>query len=295
MTISSDGGSLYSKQAVAKMLGVTLARLRLLDRAGIVSPSGTLDTEPAYTFQDLVALRATRDLLAQRISMRDVGRAVGALRQSMAGVVKPLQELRIGSEGGRIVVRSGDGAFEPITGQLLIDFDAHQASERNVVRKLRRLPTDAHRRAAQTFYAQANDLDESAETFDLAEELYRKAIAADPTLAIAYTNLGNIRFRRGDEAGAEELYSRALAVDTAQPEAHYNLGYVYLERGEPGRAVPFFKRAVASDPNFSDAHFNLAMAYEQSGGQREARTHWKQYLQLEPKGTWADIARQHLA
>ena len=49
------------------------------------------------------------------------------------------------------------------------------------------------------------------------------------TLAIAYTNLGNIRFRRGDEVSAMHLYRRAIEVDPRQPEAHYNLGYVMLE------------------------------------------------------------------
>jgi len=36
------------------------------------------------------------------------------------------------------------------------------------------------------------------------------------------------------------------------------------------------------------------MAYEQIGDRMRARPHWKRYLELEPSGTWADIARQHL-
>ena len=35
--------------------------------------------------------------------------------------------------------------------------------------------------------------------------LYQQAIELDPWLAIAYTNLGNIRFRRHDPEGAEAL------------------------------------------------------------------------------------------
>ena len=49
-----------------------------------------------------------------------------------------------------------------------------------------------------------------------------------------------------------------------------------------------------SDPRFADAHFNLAMAYEQAGERARARPHWKRYLELEPTGTWADIARKHI-
>ncbi|HSQ62362.1 MAG TPA: tetratricopeptide repeat protein [Polyangiaceae bacterium] len=51
---------------------------------------------------------------------------------------------------------------------------------------------------------------------------------------------------------------------------------------------------MARDARFADAHFNLAMAYEQLGERGKARGHWKRYLDLEPQGTWADIARKHL-
>ena len=94
--------------------------------------------------------------------------------------------------------------------------------------------------------------------------------------------------------GAEALYLKALAIDDRQPEGHYNLGYVMLERGEAAHAVPYFEMAIGRDPRFADAHFNLAMALEQLRQRARARTHWARYLELEPAGTWADIAREHL-
>jgi tetratricopeptide (TPR) repeat protein len=121
-----------------------------------------------------------------------------------------------------------------------------------------------------------------------------QAIETDPLLAIAYTNLGNILFRKGDEAAAEALYSKALAIDPKQPEAKYNLGYLMLERHELDVAIRYFQGAIESDPRFADAYFNLAMAYEELGDKRNARPLWRTYLELEPSGTWADIARQHL-
>ena len=36
------------------------------------------------------------------------------------------------------------------------------------------------------------------------------------------------------------------------------------------------------------------MSLEATGERARARAHWKKYLELEPVGTWADIARQHL-
>ncbi|MCC6899724.1 MAG: tetratricopeptide repeat protein, partial [Polyangiaceae bacterium] len=116
----------------------------------------------------------------------------------------------------------------------------------------------------------------------------------DPWLAIAYTNLGNVRFRRGDADAAEVLYRRALEIDVRQPEAQYNLGYVMLERGHPELSIPLFHGALESDSNFADAYFNLAMAYEQVGETGKARPFWKSYIALEPQGTWTEIAKRHL-
>jgi len=284
---------LFSRREVSKLLGVSEARLRSLDQAKIVSPSGQRGRQRAYTFQDLIALRATRELLQHRVRLRDVARAIGVLRETLPRVTRPLQELRIVGDGRRVVVRSDAGSFEPLTGQMVLDFEV-QSLRDDVVRFLRPETGSARARTAYELYVEASGLDENAATFDNAEELYRRAIRLDPSLAIAYTNLGNIRFRRGDEAGAEGLYRRAIEIDTHQPEAHYNLGYVMLERGDAKAATQFFERALEGDPRFADAQFNLAMAWEQLGERARARPHWRKYLEIEPTGTWADIAREHL-
>ncbi len=282
----------FSARDVAKLLGLTSQRLRSLDKAQIVSPSAMRNGRKAYTFQDLIALRATHDLLARRIKLKDVVNAIGALRRALPRVTRPLQELRIVSDGRKVVVQAADGSFEPVSGQMVLDFRVDEV-RKDVVRVLRQDVT-ARARNAYDLYMRASTLDEDPHTFADAEALYKKAIELDPNLAIAYTNLGNIRFRMNDENGAVELYKKALTLDDHQPEAHYNLGYVMLERGRAQQAVHYFESAIKYDPRFADAHFNLAMAYEALSEKAKARVHWKRYLELEPTGTWADIARDHL-
>jgi tetratricopeptide (TPR) repeat protein len=282
----------FSPREVAKLLGLSPGRLRSLDRAQIVSPSAMRNGRRAYTFQDLIALRATHDLLARRIRLKDVVQAIGALRRALPRVTRPLQELRIVSDGRRVVVQAEDGSYEPVSGQMVLDFRIEEV--RNDVVRVLRQENGVRSRSAYDLYMRASTLDEDPSTFDEAEALYKQAIELDPHLAIAYTNLGNIRFRRADEHGAEQLYRKALEVDDRQPEAHYNLGYVMLERGYASRAVTYFEAAIKADPRFADAHFNLAMACEALGDKTKARMHWMKYLEIEPTGTWADIARDHL-
>jgi len=284
---------LFTRTEISRLLGLTPTRLRTLDRAGVVSPSGRRRGRRAYTFSDLIALRTAQTLLDQRVRLRDVTRAVSALKRSLPKVTRPLQELRIVSDGQRVIVRTQDGAFEPLTGQMVLDLEVKTLRD-DVVRVLRPSAGRERARTAYELYLRASELDEDPATMDEAERLYQRAIELDPWLAIAYTNLGNIRFRRHDPDGAENLYKRALEIDPRQPEAQYNLGYVMLERGNPGASIPLFHGAIEADPGFSDAYFNLAMAYEQIGETNKARPFWKSYIQLEPQGTWTEIAKRHL-
>ena len=284
---------LFSSGEISRLLGISQTRLRTFDRAGVVSPTGRRRGRRAYSFSDLIALRTAQSLLEQRVRLRDVTRAVGALKRSLPKVTRPLQELRIVSDGQRVVVHTTDGAFEPLTGQMVLDFEVKSLRD-DVVRVLRPSAGRERARTAYELYLRASQLDEDPLSMDDAELLYREAIALDPWLAIAYTNLGNIRFRRHDAEAAEVLYKKALEIDVRQPEAQYNLGYVMLERGQPEQSVPLFHGAIEADPKFSDAYFNLAMAYEQIGETSKARPFWKSYIALEPSGTWTEIAKRHL-
>jgi DNA-binding transcriptional MerR regulator len=284
---------LFTRGEISRLLGLTPTRLRTLDRTGVVTPTGRRKGRRAYTFSDLIALRTAQTLLDQRVRLRDVTRAVGALKRTLPRVTRPLQELRIVSDGQRVIVRAHDGAFEPLTGQMLLDLEVKSLRD-DVVRVLRPSAGRERARTAYELYLRASQLDEDPLTMDEAEKLYSRAVELDPWLAIAYTNLGNIRFRRHDLEGAERLYQRGLEMDPRQPEAQYNLGYVMLERGQPEAAIPLFHGAIETDPKFSDAYFNLAMAYEQIGETQKARPFWKSYIMLEPTGTWTEIARRHL-
>lgn len=285
---------LYSASDVARLFNVAASRLRYWDRTGFLTPSGRRGRRRCYTFQDLVGVRAAKTLLDAGVPLRRVRRSLDSLRTLLPKVTRPLTELRVMADGNSVVVRDAQGRFDASTGQGVLDFELSQLRE-DVVRTLQRHgELDPKKRNAYDLYLEGCRLDEDEATFAQAEELYRRAIALDPELANAVTNLGNVRFRRGYPQEAEELYKRALAIDADQPEAYYNLGFLYYERGDAKSAVPCFERAVETDPAFADAHFNLAMALEDVGQRASARKHWQVYLQLEPQGPWAEVARRHL-
>ena len=99
------------------------------------------------------------------------------------------------SDGRRVIVRSQDGtSYEPLTGQLMLDLEVRSLRD-DVVRVLRPTAGRERARTAYELYLRASQLDENPATMSEAARLYEEAIQIDPWLAIAYTNLGNIRFR----------------------------------------------------------------------------------------------------
>jgi Flp pilus assembly protein TadD len=287
-------GDLYARAEVSRLFQIPESRLRYWDRTGFLAPSGQIGARRLYTFQDLIGVRTAKMLIERGVPLRRVRKTVEALRGSLPNVVRPLSELRVVADGQSVVVRDEKALFEPRTGQLVIDFDVRGLRD-EVVSVLRPGTLDpARRRAAYEAYLEGCRLDEDESTMERAEGCYRRAIALDPALANALTNLGNLRFRRGDAVEARALYQRATALDADQPEAWYNLGFLAFEASEMEEAARLFDRAVSSDPGFADAHFNLATALEELGRSREARIHWETYLRLDPSGAWAEIARRHL-
>jgi tetratricopeptide (TPR) repeat protein len=190
-------------------------------------------------------------------------------------------------------VRDDRGAYDPLTGQLLLNFDVSSLRD-DVVRVLKRSGRESDHRRAYESYLEGCRLDEDQSSWVAAEAAYKRALELDPRLAHAYTNLGNLMWKRGHFVEAETHYARALAVDARQPEALYNLGFLFYDRGDVESAALHFERALGSDPSFADAHFNLAMAYQDLAKPEVARPHWEAYLALEPESPWAEIARRHL-
>jgi tetratricopeptide (TPR) repeat protein len=284
---------MYTLRDAAKLFRLSESRLRYWEKSGFVVRSGELSGKRYYTFQDLIGLRAAKDLLDEGVAPRSVHKSLRALRESLPKVPRPLCSLRIVADGQTLVVRDQRGAYDPLTGQLVLNFDVNSLRE-DVVRVLKRGGRENDHKRAYESYLEGCRLDEDETTFEGAEAAYRRALQLDPSLANALTNLGNLMFKRGQQQEAEQFYRSALAIDPEQPEAFYNLGFLLYDRGDIPEAISSFKRALASDPSFADAHFNLAMAYHDAGRAAEARPHWDAYLRLDPDSQWAEIARRHL-
>jgi DNA-binding transcriptional MerR regulator len=128
----------------------------------------------------------------------------------------------------------------------------------------------------------------------VAEQLYRQAILAQPSLAAACTNLGNLLYRRGALVDARAAYEHALEYEPGQAEARYNLGNLLEDLGETEQSIAELRRVCWTHPDFGDAHYNLGLMLARVGGINQARKHLERYLELESESEWATRARNFL-
>lgn len=302
---------LYSVRDVARILAVQESRLRYWMQTGFVGPTVRKGGRFYYTFCDLVAVKAAKDLLAAEIPLQRVRKALDGLKKALPHDAHPASRLRVCSDGTSIVALADDIAFEPVGGQVVMAFNLPTFGEHiSEVLAMPRVdprvdpsapqqeitdsPTEAN--GGTTAYRMFVEACAAEDRGDLetAEHLFRQAIDLEPNMAAALTNLGNLVYRQGEVEQARKLYERALEHDPVQPEARYNLANTLEDLGEIELAVAELRKVCLAAPDFADAHYNLGLLLAQLGGTAQARHHLERYLELDAQSDWASHARSFL-
>jgi tetratricopeptide (TPR) repeat protein len=270
----------YTTEEVARLLGLSPAQIRSYTRSGFLSPARSARGELRFSFQDLVLLKAAKGLMAARVPAVKVRGSLRRLKQQLPRG-RALSELRITAEGHRVVARDGAVAWNPESGQLVLDFDVATLAQRAA--PLARRQAAAARRVEDEFEADdwfALGLELEVSEPDEARDAYRRALELDPHHADAHVNLGRLLVE-SDRAEEAETHFRAVVADHPDhATAWFNLGIALEDRRRPNDAIKAYEQAIAADRRLADAHFNLARLYEQAGKRAAALRHLSKYRLL---------------
>ena len=108
----------FSRQQVSAITGLTSRQLSYWRKTGLVVPQHYTDGGHArYSFTDLIALRAAKQLLDARISLQRIRRCLQSLTRFLPTVEQPLVELSLVVTGDVVLVFHGERAFDALTGQ----------------------------------------------------------------------------------------------------------------------------------------------------------------------------------
>jgi tetratricopeptide (TPR) repeat protein len=297
---------LYSIRDVARILAVQESRLRYWMQTGFVGPTVRKGGRFYYTFCDLVAVKAAKDLLAADIPLQKARKAVESLKKVLPADTHPTSRMRVCSDGETIVALKDDVAFEPISGQVVMAFNLPSFGEHisevlamprvdpSAPQEVTDAPTEANGgTTAYRHFVEACAAEDRGDS-ETAEHLFRQAIDLEPHMAAALTNLGNLVYRQGELEEARRLYERALEHDPNQPEARYNLANLLEDMGETDLAIAELRKVCAAAPEFADAHYNLGLMLAQVGGTSQAKQYLERYLELDGASEWATHARSFL-
>ena len=270
----------YAARDVARRLGLSLFQLRAFARSGFLDPDRGPRGEYRFSFPDLVLLRAAKGLVAARVPARRVRSALLKLRQQLpAG--RPLSAVRITAEGDNVVVRDGNAAWNPESGQLQLDFAVADLASRAA--PLARQAAQAARDAEEELGADEwYDLGFDLEAVDVAEarDAYRRALELDPHHADAHVNLGRLLQEGGEAGQAASHFLLALAVRAKDATAWFNLGIALEDLKRRPEAIKAYEQAIGLEPTLADAYFNLSRLYEAAGKRAAALRHLSRYRLL---------------
>ena len=108
----------FKTREVVELLDLSRRQLQYWAKTGLIEPSArTPGGHHRYSFEDLVALKATKRLLDAGVSVQRIRKSVRALRALLPQVASPLCELVLVATGDVVLVFREDTVFEAITGQ----------------------------------------------------------------------------------------------------------------------------------------------------------------------------------
>lgn len=267
------------KDVLAMYPALRLDHLRYLEKCGLIKAAFKNNADTFFGFSDLTTLRQLASELQQGAAFR------AALRSLQASRIGQLAfDFRLDAQPARIIdLKSRAGGTGTGT------FGTNPTGNLGTVSSggVRELSS------AEQYFLTGSLLDDGTpERIEEAVKAYRRALEEDPDLVAALINLANIRYSRDELAEAQALYERAIVLDPTYFEAYFNLGNIHHDHARYGEAEVSYRQALALNNTYADAHFYLAVTLEKMGRSVDARTHWRAYERLAPKGEWVELAKE---
>lgn len=293
----NDVHRLYTPAMLGEMLDLPVALIRRWERVGLLRAAKRVLRLPYFDFQEVARLRRLAELLDSGVPRHELEASLAALAELFPEAGGPKANLALLARDSRVFLRDDHSLIEPLSGQRVFDFDTDETSERldnAVTLPLAASPAfDVPVTSATDWFERGCGLLEDGDA-NGAVEAFRMALMLRPGDAECQFCLADALYRTGNSAAALERYYAVVETDRKYLEAWTQIGCLHAERDEPDAAIASFKIALDLHPDYPDAHLHLAEALHFAGRDEEADPHWRQYLEFDRRGPWADLARQRL-
>jgi len=110
-----------------------------------------------------------------------------------------------------------------------------------------------------------------------AQKAFEHALEADPQMADAEYQMGQLMSLNSNSSAAMQHYERALQFNPNHALALAKLGKLYLESGNSEKARDALLRAESLNPSDREIEYGLALAYSKMGDREQARIHMDKF------------------
>jgi len=114
----------------------------------------------------------------------------------------------------------------------------------------------------------------------LDDPLSKEVLRALPEQARKYRKEGLENQRVGNLPAAMSLYQKAIALDPTYAVAYNDLGVIYESAGFPDRAKENYFKAIKIEPAYLSAYTNIALLYEGQRDLERAAFYWAKRAEL---------------
>lgn len=313
-----DVHRLFTPAMLQQKLDIPVGVVRRWERLGLIEPVQRVFRLPYFDFQEVAAVRRLQEMLKSGISRDRIEQSLSGLRQLLPSVDRPLAQLEILARDSRVIFRDGKGLVEARTGQRMLDFEPEPAADPpqgSADAEGGNLDDSGSGDAPSTIpmpsfgvVAESSPLNWNAEEWfdhgcgllgddEISEsiEAFRMALMLCPDDAEIHFYLASALYRTGNVGGAMERYHVAVELDHEYIEAWTQLGCLRFEAGDPEAALEAFDIALTCHADYPDAVYHKAAVLADLGRSDEAIVLWKQYLDFDQDGPWADAVIERLA
>ncbi len=125
--------------------------------------------------------------------------------------------------------------------------------------------------------------------------LYKSAIAKDPKLYQAHSNLGSVYLKSSEFKLAEQSFGNALSINPKDPVTLLGTAKLHTKLGDFFRAVNFADRCLKADPRSAPCHMTKGHALDLHKKHARAIAQYKIAIDIDPSLSLAHQSRCAIA